>query len=253
MNIKSLAMRGYIKWKERTYDYQGHKLKYILRGNNPNLVIVFSAFSVGGGTPTYNYIRTFMPIKNASFLFILDDLIEDFNPGSFYLGSDGDFWGINAVTGLIESQRVKIHADKLFMVGSSKGATAAIMFGIKMNADLVIAGAPQYYIGSYLNCDAHRHLLPKLLGNDPSIEDLELLDNIIPDILADNQGNGTRIALHYSEKEHTYIEHIAMLLSDLKRHGYKVEEDVRDYQSHDDVKYFFPQYLLNRLRQELAH
>ncbi len=255
MNIKSLMMKFYIKCKERKFSDGVHQLKYIVRRKrNAPLVVVFSAFAGGeGGTPSYNYIRTLMPIKKAALLFILDDLIDDVNTGSYYLGTNGDFWGIDAVIRLISDQQKKLGADSLIMVGSSKGATAAIMFGLKMNANLVIAGAPQYYIGSYLDCNAHRHLLPHLLGATFTQSDIDKLDQILPRLVSDCANmHHTQFALHYSTKEHTYEEHICALVRDLKNYGYDLTEDIEDYCEHGDVRKFFPRFLTTTLRRSLS-
>lgn len=253
MRIKSLLMKLYIKCNERKYTDGEHQLKYILRKKkNLPLVVVFSAFA-GGGYPSYNYIRTLMPIKNASLLFILDDLIDDTNTGSYYLGTDGDFWGIDMVDKLISEHRKYLNSHSLIMVGTSKGGTAAIMFGLKMNADLVIAGAPQYYIGSYLNCDAHRHLLSHLLGKNYTNRDIASVDQILPN-LVENCAKccNAQFVLHYSTKEHTYEEHIRYLVGDLKKHNYSVSEDIWAYSEHGDVRKFFPSFLVNTLRVFLS-
>ncbi len=194
-----------------------------------------------------------MPIKDASLLFILDDLIEDMNTGSYYLGTDGDFWGIDIVIKLISAQKKRLNAQSLIMVGSSKGGTAAIMFGLKMGADLVIAGAPQYYIGSYLNCDAHRHLLPHLLGRNYTSADIESVDRILPRLVENCvKCCHTHFALHYSTREHTYEEHIRDLVNDLKKFNYNVTEDIEDYSEHGDVRKFFPAFLMNTLQGSLS-
>lgn len=253
MKIKSLIMKIYIKCNERKFNDGEHQLNYILRRKkNAPLVVVFSAFA-GGSNPSYNYIRTLMPVKEASLLFILDDLIDDENTGSYYLGTEGDFWGIDMVLKLISTQRKMLKSHSLIMLGSSKGGTAAVMFGLIMNAELVIAGAPQYYIGSYLDCDAHRHLLAHLLGKNYTSTDIERVDQILPSLVEDGAQNcHTKFALHYSTEEHTYEEHIRDLVKDLKKYGYDLIEDIEDYSEHGDVRKFFPTFLMTTLRRSLS-
>lgn len=49
-------------------------------------------------------------------------------------------------------------------IGSSKGGTCAILYGLMTNAEYIIAGACQYRIGSYLNCPYHINSQHELTG-----------------------------------------------------------------------------------------
>ena len=60
-----------------------------------------------------------------------------------------------------------------------------------------------------------------------------------------------KIYMHFSDKEHTYTEHIKDLLGCFNENGYNVECDIADYTNHSDISYYFPDYLINTLKQIL--
>lgn len=62
-------------------------------------------------------------------------------------------------------------------------------------------------------------------------------------------GKTQRVYIHYSDKEHTYEEHIRALLEDLTAAGVEVHTDVKHYPTHEELKYFFPEYLSSVLEQ----
>ena len=64
-------------------------------------------------------------------------------------------------------------------------------------------------------------------------------------------GNKQKIYMHFSDKEHTYSEHIKDLLECLKENEYNVECDIADYTNHSDISYYFPDYLTNTIKQIL--
>lgn len=79
-----------------------------------------------------------------------------------------------------------------------------MLYGALAHANYVIAGACQYRIGTYLNCDYHIASLRKLTGLElVTAEAIEELDNFTVDALKDNQEKSMKIWLHYSKEEHT--------------------------------------------------
>ena len=128
-----------------------HPIKYYFEKaklNNKNkLMIIFSAFSTDEAK--YNYIST-LKTCDCNKLFILDDFGSK---GTYYLGLKGDFNIETSVMALISyiMSKNKILFSNVISIGSSKGGSAAIYFGLKYNFGDVIAGAPQYKIGTYLS------------------------------------------------------------------------------------------------------
>lgn len=128
-----------------------HPIKYYFEKaklNNKNkLMIIFSAFSTDEAK--YNYIST-LKTCDCNKLFILDDFGSK---GTYYLGLKGDFNIETSVMALISyiMSKNNILFSNVISIGSSKGGSAAIYFGLKYNFGDVIAGAPQYKIGTYLS------------------------------------------------------------------------------------------------------
>ena len=207
---------------------------------------MFSAFT--GAAPKYNYMATLSGIK-AHKLFLLDDIYNPVNTGSYYLGRDGDWFFIGEITQLISDIVKERNIHKTIMIGSSKGGSSALYYGIKTEADFVISGAPQYHIGKYLNTPGHKPILEAIMG-DASEESVEKLDRLIKDEIAAEHRKKPEIFLHYSPKEHTYKDHIFDMITDLRSNGFAVNEDA-DYTSeeHGEVKNYFPSYLVKTIKQ----
>lgn len=115
--------------------------------NKDKLMVIFSAFSTNEAK--YNYIST-LKTCDCNKLFILDDFGTK---GTYYLGLNGDFNIESSVMSLISyiMSKNNIVFSNVISVGSSKGGSAAIYYGLKYNFGNVIAGAPQYKIGTYLS------------------------------------------------------------------------------------------------------
>ncbi len=244
--LKKLGKQAY--WKgfdllhQRTYRHAGYNVHYVLhRGTSDALVVVFSAFAAGL-KPTYNYVRTLWGHTDANLLFIRDDFVNLPSGGAYYIGKKGDSHGRQAVLSLIKRIREKTGAKRVIGLGSSKGGTAALLFGCMLPMDAIIIGAPQYYIGAYMR-EHKPDSLAIMAGKDaPTAEEITFYDGIVPRAVQ-SCTNPPAVHLQYSDREHTYVEHISDMLRDLKAHGFPVHEDVADYEKHTDVYLHFIPYL----------
>lgn len=100
-------------------------------------------------------------------LYILDDF-GDGKRGCYYLGENGDFYLVEQIKALIQERMQHLHCTKLITAGSSKGGWAALYYGFECKAKCCIVGAPQYYVGDYLNTDEHRPILKAIMGGKTS-------------------------------------------------------------------------------------
>lgn len=244
---KKLYWKGFNLLHEKTHRSHGYPVHYLYRrGTSDALIVVFSAYAPGL-RPTYNYVRTLWGKTGAHLLFVKDDFVDLPSGGGYYVGKGGDGHGLHAVCSLITRIREASGAKRVVGVGSSKGGTAALIFGMKLGFDALIIGAPQYYIGAYMQ-EHKPDSLALLTGKAaPDAQDLAWLDDIAPRAVQECAAPGPVIHLHYSDQEHTYQEHIADLLRDLKAKGLRVVEDVADYARHTDVSLYFQPYLLRTL------
>ncbi len=225
--------------KEKRYKY---KLKYLLKKNKCSdvLVVSFSGFKSGKMPGVYNYIRTLEDLP-CNKLFILDNFGYQ-KRGSYYLGENGDYFVRTLVIELIKKVMKELNIKTLITIGSSKGATCALMFGLELQAKAIIAGAPQYHIGNYLNADVHRELLRAVCG-DCSDKSVQYLNSIMPDVINNANAEKSVIYLHYSKNEHTYNEHIFDMIKDIEQRGIVINHDIEQYENHHDVAKYFPSFL----------
>lgn len=242
---KNWAVKKSIAKYEKTYN----NLKYCFfpEKGSKTLLVVFSGFP-GGNTAKYNYIRT-LANEKANKLFLLDDVWNPVNVGSFYLGKNGDWYFIKDITNLIAEIVKENNIEKIITLGSSKGGVCSLLYGSMIEADACIIGAPQYYLGKYLSTEKHLPILEAIMG-DTSQQSIDKLDRVVKDEVEKKRGKKPVVYIHYSPKENTYKEHIRYMLADLRANGYTVYEDNNySYEKHNDVAKYFPDYLLRTVRE----
>ena len=232
--IKQLVRFIYFLFHERIWK---GRLKYIYKNNhNDRLVVVFSGFP-NGDKPMYNYMRTLKVVKNVDQLFILDDFGYK---GSYYWMENGSDYPQKLVEGLLNSF-VRDKYKEIYTMGTSKGGTCAIFYGLMINAQHIYAGACQYLVGDYLNTKEHRPILEAMLGEGFSEKDILKLNGKMPRQLTKYKDRHSQVHLLYSKVEHTYQEHISFLIEDLKKNNISFTEQVEAFEKHSDVgTYFIP-------------
>lgn len=244
--IEYLTTKVKTAYKEKVFIDGTQKIKYILEAdkNSNELIVVFSGCTRTGVKARYNYNRTLKKFDTNK-LYILDDQGID-GRGIFYLGKDSKFDTEKSVNKLIDKFIEELNIKKIFCIGSSKGGYAALYFGLEKKATIII-GAPQYYLGNYLNCEANKHILKYILGdiNDKKIKELNL---ILQKKLAIS--NEAQIFMQYSNLEHTYDEHIKFLIEDIKKYNINCKTECMNYLNHSDVSLFFPEYLIKILTEQ---
>ena len=217
------------KWRGR--------LKYVFENNHADtLMVVFSGFA---DKPSYNYMRTLAKFKSMDKLFILDDF--GFR-GSYYWLENGSDTPRVLVESLISSVLDRGKYKQFYTMGTSKGGTCAIYFGLILKAQHIYAGACQYYVGDYLDHEDRKTILSAMLGKtDYTQEDVAQVNRIVPSVIESNKNSCSTIHLLYSDKEHTYDEHIKFLLADLERNNIAFTQQVESFTNHADVgTYFIP-------------
>lgn len=237
---------------EKEYSAEnGQTLRYMFfPAKSDTLVIGFQACNDAGAR--YNYVTTLRSCK-VNCLFIKDDFGPD-GFGDYYLGCNGTYSVEDAVMELIGHYTYSLSPKRLIFAGSSKGGYAALSFGLRFpDAEMIIA-APQYRLGDYLwgdNGDGRfASTVEEILGEPASPDGISMLNHRLAHIIQNDQFADTQqIFIHYSAKEHTYPEHIQYLLQDLEKKRIYVEKDEEDYTNHGDLKYYFPEYLKEKVKQ----
>ena len=232
--IKRFFKGLYIRFQEK--EYEG-RLHYIYENNHADkLMIVFSGFSPY--KPMYNYMRTLKNVKSIDKLFLLDDFGYR---GSYYLMENGKDTPKQLVTELVKTIVGGGNFKELFTMGTSKGGTCAIYFGLQFHATHIFSGACQYLIANYLNTEDRKPILEGMLGKGYSEKDYSNLNDAVRVQIEKHQGTETIIHLLFSKQEHTYPEHIKYLLEDLEKWNIPYTAQIEPFENHDDVgRYFIP-------------
>lgn len=241
MNIKSILMRLYLAVNERKYN---GRVKYLFQKNHSKtLAIIFSGFSE---KPVYNYVKTLKEWKTDK-LFILDDFAYR---GSYYWYCNGSNEPMLMTQSLINQFIDRGMYNKVITLGSSKGGTCAIYYGLTAGADEVYAAACQYHVGQYVNSEEHQKVFISMMGENAGVKEQELLDHIMPELLKNKAKCKTLIHLMYSKDEHTYSDHIADLVHDLDENGIKHIDSVKSFNEHGEVGKFFIPWIKQELNIE---
>lgn len=263
MKIKNIIYRivysiFYMIYEKKYHkDIEGHNLSYIFKDNHSkNLCVVFSAFPKPGNMPGYDLIKSLWRRKcDCSFLFIKDNFINIPSGGSYYLGKDGNYFGIEFISSFINQFKKDNGFTKCISTGFSKGGTCAVIFGIKLQFDFIIPGACQYYIGTYLS-QRDTKVLTELTGEDPVQEEsIRELDMLTKEIITESSHTKHKpiIYFHYSDQEHTYHEHVVFLLHDLIENGFQVNTNIGCYNDHMKGGHYYRDYFLQILEEILSN
>ena len=132
-------------------------------------------------------------------------------------------------------------------LGSSKGGTAALFYGLKINAQEIIIGACQYRIGSYVA--NYPDIFKGMTGKDVNGEDVKSLDSIMPDLLSKSKKAKAHIHLVHSVKEPTYERDIKYLINDLNSNGFNWTEIECGFENHIDIGKYYPPYAKKILKE----
>lgn len=223
-------------------------IKYVFEKsqNNKNfLVVAFSGFNApnAANQKSYNYMRTMADI-DCNKLFILDS----YGPrGSYYIGEKLNLEFESSVQSLITyiARVCDVSPKNIICIGSSKGGSAALYYGLKYNYGYVISGAPQTYIADYIStvCPITTQYM---LGDNHTEEIKEQLNQIIFKQL--NKPILTNLHLFSSENDWQYKNHIKPLLEAFKEKNIACNTVIdNNMKSHGDIAKFFPAYLQKTL------
>lgn len=241
-----------ILYKQKKFKSSGYTLKYMLEKNESNkLIVILSGILRQGLKARYNYGRTLSKIK-VNKLFILDDFGYD-QRGAWYLGKNKDFKIKEATENLIKKIKEDLSIKEIIYCGSSKGGYNALMFGLEDEGSTIIAGGPQYYLGERLTKGVYpTYTLPYIMGKDYNDNDIQFLNDLLPNIVKKSKGNGCKIYLHYSDQEYMYDTHIKFLIEDMNKYNIPFEADVEKYEKHAEIAYYFPSFLVRTLKEVLS-
>lgn len=189
-----------------------------------NLIVVFSGIG-----SDYNYRRS---LKCSSWdqLYIKDTWA---NGLSYHLYENGKNHP-EILTSSFINDFLSCHKYSIVVsLGSSKGGSAALYFGLKHKFNEVYSGACQYKVGNYIAIFHKKdNYYPHLMGDIPEEEGIRLLNEKFQNILEENQNSKTKIHLVYSTEEHTYDDDIIHLVKKLNECKINHEDKIYNFPEH---------------------
>lgn len=117
------------------------------------------------------------------------------------------------------------------------------------NVEEIFCSSCQYHVGDYLNKERYKKIMEGMMGTNYKREDVDVLNSELPNMIKSNAHSSTLINLYYSQKDHTYQEHIVDLIKDLKSTDIHFTTTVDDYVKHTDNGYYFSDHLKKRFCQ----
>lgn len=207
-----------------------------------HLVVAFTAMAPPGSF-TYNY-RSTLDTVHAHRLYVLDDFGDQ---GSYYYCDHRDLRIYRSVQRLLARVMADLGIDPadVAFVGSSKGATAALVHGSSLGVGRLLVGAPQVLIGSFLK-GPHPNVLEFMAGGTTD-EDVAWLDRIVGNHVRRIRP-GTSVELLIGTKDHHHRDHLPHLLAELRTAGHEnVAVTELEGLTHADIGRPFAQFLESRL------
>lgn len=203
------------------------------------LAVVFTAMAQLDDF-TYNY-RASLRDFSGPVLYILDDFGDQ---GAYYLSSGRNLAEFRSVQSLIRNvvADLGLSPTDVVTLGSSKGATAALLHGVTMGAGHVYAGAPQYKIGDFVR-DPHPNVLRYISGG-VSPSSVSWANDIAFKLLLSGV-RSTSISVLVGRKDGHHRHHCIPLVDDLRMLGYQVENLVLPGTVHSEFGAVFRKFIVS--------
>lgn len=180
-----------------------------------HLIIVFSGFLKT--TPgNYDFVNALNDCP-CNVIWISDNFEGMY---SYYLANDMDFKIEIAITEFINKiiYNNELTLKDVTVTGFSKGGSAALYYGIKLNISNIVVTVPQIYIGTYL--DSNWKLTARnIMGVDYNKTKIHYFNNLIPNLLKKDFDINKNIYLLTSEEDEQYEEHIVPNLNELSKYN----------------------------------
>ena len=201
------------------------------------LTIAFAGFHAEGDLPKYNYIQTLEEF-DCNQLFILDDFGSR---GSYYMCINRDFKIERSIKKLIDAICQEFKIKKKISIGSSKGGSAAIYYGLRYDFDVIIAGAPQFHIGSYLKKVKSANNVLEFMAGSQDEESVDYIDNIVKNAIKSKKKKCTsKVIICVGKSDPHYQNHSVPLIDALEKSKISVILDFLNYTEHSAIGKFFP-------------
>lgn len=209
------------------------------------LKVVFSAIHQPGDF-TFNY-RSSLGGTHSACLYILDDFGDQ---GAYYLANGRERAEFRSVQALIRdtASKLGLTSGVVTTIGSSKGGAAALMHGLSIGAERIVAGAPQTRIGSFLR-DPHPNILRYIAGSATRAS-VQWADDVVFQALK-SAPSDVKIELLVGTADHHYRDHAMPFVNAAEAEGHKVQLLRLPGAPHSRIGISFREYLTSIVRQEI--
>ncbi len=179
------------------------------RGDHRHLLVVFS--SVGSKYGFGNMLE----MVQCNILRIRDHFD---GAASYYVARNMDFSVSDSIQSLIRSymDRLRVTRNEVTLLGASKGASAALYYGVKYDYKNIIASTPQYWLGSYSK--GHGQLGDAVLGEGQPDENVAVMDAVMKDVLAKEVDFDRNIYVISSPGDYQYEQEVKYYLPALREY-----------------------------------
>lgn len=242
----------YIESKETIYKSLKDVTYLFEEGTNKDyLIIIFSAVNPPKQF-SYNYINTLEKLPYNK-LFILDNFGEQ---GAYYLGENLRLDIETSVMSLINMKMAKynLRNKDIITVGSSKGGFSALYFGMKYSFGNIIVGGAQTKLGNFLYKECKVENIINYVGINDKVYSREYLNNILYKSINKDNVFIPNVYIHIGTGDHHFKNHITPFIKYLKEQGKEnIQLDIKEYNSHDGLRKYFPIYLCRTLSNLLGY
>ena len=193
------------------------------------LVVGFSAVNQRG-IFGYNY-RSVSETTGANAIYLLDDFGDQ---GAYYLTNNRALHIYETVQSLIHelASDLQVQLSNIILIGSSKGATAALIHGLGIGDGNVFIGAPQTKIGNFLS-KAHPNILEYMTGNT-SQDDIDYLNDYLYNEYT-KVHKSPEVTIVVGQSDHHYKGHVIPLQKHLENTNHRLTLEVLPGTPHHEI------------------
>ncbi|MEV7172449.1 hypothetical protein AB0O18_22395 [Streptomyces sp. NPDC093224] len=176
------------------------------RNGNRHLVVVFANFTA---PDEYGMSNGVLDKVRSNILWIRDKFD---GANSYYLCKGMDFSLEQSVAGLISRvlNALSLTPADCTTIGSSKGGSAALYFGLKYGLKNVVTSVPQFLIGSYVRAGIPG--AARLMMGEVTDQNVHFLDSVLPDLVRSGANRGANIYLITSAQDDQYTREVEPFL-----------------------------------------
>ncbi|MGP5265214.1 hypothetical protein, partial [Glutamicibacter arilaitensis] len=227
---RGLAPAAGNNWKKSVLSRNINYLEVDNSDSDRKAPIVFAFTAMGLiGDFSYDFKATLDSLKS-HVIYILDDFGDQ---GAYYLQEKGDRSIFESVAQLIREKIKDLGNDRqIYFVGSSKGATAALLHGLRVPNANIFVGAPQTKIGSFIK-NPHPNILEYMTGGTTEQHVNELDQVLYSESLVSE--STAQISIAVGKADHHYKNHVLPWVRFAESLGKSINLIVKEGTPHSEI------------------